>query len=267
MSHLLKTHYGGWIPQRPDQRDHQFLATVPEQALAAAFALDVSKIPVLDQGQQGSCTGHGPTGLVMVDQLKQGQPVVTPSRAMIYYDARIPEGTTGSDSGAIVRDAVAGIAGYGVCPDSEFAYSDQVFDVAPSTQDYADAKGQEALVYEAVVYPHLNAALASGFPFVFGFTVYESFEGDQALSTGVVPIPAKNEAVLGGHCVWCWGYNASFTTPFTAPNGKVIPPRSKAIRNSWGDVGDGGDFYLPQYYFDTGQCSDFWTIRRTGPAA
>jgi C1A family cysteine protease len=263
--HLLNQHYGGWHPQRPDQRDHEFVPTIARQAAPTAFALDITNIPVLDQGQQGSCTGHGTAGVVMFDQKKQGEPIIVPSRAMLYYDARLPEGTTGQDAGAQVRDAVAGLAQYGACPDSEFPYSDDVFNVAPSQQDYADGTRQEAVVYEAIRYPHLNQALASGYPFVFGFTVYESFEGDQSLSTGVVPIPANDEQVLGGHCVWCWGYNARFSSAFTAPNGKRIPPRSKAIRNSWNaTVGDGGDFYLPQWYFDTGQCSDFWTVRRVG---
>jgi C1A family cysteine protease len=261
--HQLKDHFGGWNPQRADHRDHQFLATVPSQALPPAVLLDVTGIPVLDQGQQGSCTGHGTSGIVMFDQKAQAEPIVVPARGMIYYDARIPEGSTGQDSGAMVRDAVAGVVKYGVCPDSEFPYNDQVFDVAPSAQDYADAKKQEALVYEAVQYPHLNAAIASGFPFVFGFTVYESFESPAVASTGIVPIPAKGEQILGGHCVWCHSYNADFTNP-----AGWLPPRTKGCRNSWGSGwGHGGDFALPQWYFDTGQCSDFWVIRRIGAPA
>lgn len=263
----VSNHGYGWVRQRPDARDFEFLPSVAAHNLPTAVALDVSAIPVLDQGQQGSCTGHGTAGVVMFDQQAQGETVVVPSRAMIYYDARIPEGTTGQDSGAQVRDAVGGVVKYGVCPDSEFPYSDQVFDVAPSAQDYADATKQEALVYEAVQYPHLHAALASGFPFVFGFTVYESFESQACISTGIAPIPEPGERVLGGHCVWCWGSNMSYKDPYTTASGKTIPPRYKAIRNSWGSgVGDGGDFYLPQALFDRGDCSDFWVVRRIGPA-
>jgi C1A family cysteine protease len=196
----------------------------------------------------------------MHDQQAQGEPVVVPARAMIYYDARKLEGTTGQDVGAEVRDAVKGIANWGVCPDSEFPYSDQVYDKAPSKQDYADASKQEAIVYQAVNYPHLNQTLASGFPFVFGFTVYESFEGDEVARTGVVPMPGPGERVVGGHCVWAWGYNDQRTGSFQG-----IPPRSKACRNSWGEGwGDHGNFYLPQGYFDAGLCSDFWIIKRLG---
>jgi C1A family cysteine protease len=199
----------------------------------------------------------------MVDQQKQGQPVEVPARAFIYYNARAYEGTTDQDSGAQVRDAVKGIVNYGVPPDSEFPYNDQVFNQKPDQQVYNDAIKQKALVYEAVSYPHLDAALASGFPVVFGFTVYESFESQEVASNGIVPIPQPDEPQVGGHCVWMWGYNSSYKQEWATPTGKRLPPRSKACRNSW-DVnwGDGGDFYLPQWYFDNGQCSDFWVIRR-----
>lgn len=272
MTHLLKSHYGGWTPQRPDARDHEFVGYLAQQATPPAFELPgVDEVPLINQGQQGSCTGHGTDGVVMYDLYKQGQPVVVMSRAMIYYDARIPEGTTGQDSGAQVRDAVAGVVKYGVVPDSEFPYSDQVFDVAPTPPDYADAKKDEALAYEAVAYPHLNATIAAGFPFVFGFTVYQSFESDQVAQTGVVPIPAAGEQTLGGHCVWCFGYNATYQ-PWTAPSGRTYPPRTKACRNSWMDAttppwGDHGNFYLPQWFFDNGQASDYWVINRVGAAA
>lgn len=264
---LSDDHYGGWVPQRPDQRDRQLinLTAGPVDVQQTESILDVSGIPRINQKQQGSCTGHGTAGVVMFDQKKQGQKVVVPARAMIYYDARLAEGTQDQDSGAQVRDAVAGVARSGVVPDSEFPYDDQVFDVSPSAQDYADAKQQEALVYEATRFPHLNQALASGFPFVFGFTVYESFETAEVAATGIVPIPKRGEQVLGGHCVWCYGFNSRFKA---AGNDK-IPPRTKVCRNSWMDEGGSswganGDFFLPQWFFDSGNASDFWTIRRVG---
>lgn len=253
--------YGyGWRAQRPDNRDHEFLPPVPRQALPLTYALDVSKIPVLDQGQQGSCTGHGTAGIVMFDQQNQGEPVVVPSREFIYYNARVYEGAPDQDSGAEVRDAVKVVANLGVPADSDFPYNDQVFSRKPPAKAYSDAVKQEALVYEAVRYPHLNQALASGFPVVFGFTVYESFESEQVADTGHVPIPSPGEQVVGGHCVWTWGYNSNQTGSFQG-----IPPRTKACRNSWGaGWGDHGNFYLPQWFFDSGQCSDYWVINRLG---
>ena len=41
--------------------------------------------------------------------------------------------------------------------------------------------------------------LASGYPFVFGFSAHESFEGPQVAKTGVAPMPFSTEKPLGDH--------------------------------------------------------------------
>jgi len=43
----------------------------------------------------------------------------------------------------------------------------------------------------------MRSCLADGFPFVFGFTVYESFESQEVAKTGVVPLPNPDEKVMG----------------------------------------------------------------------
>ncbi len=47
----------------------------------------------------------------------------------------------------------------------------------------------------------MRACLAEGFPFVFGFTVYESFESAQVARTGVLNMPKPNEKLVDGHIV------------------------------------------------------------------
>lgn len=66
----------------------------------------------------------------------------------------------------------------------------------------------------------MQGCIAGGYPFVFGFTVYESFESEQVAQTGIVPMPAPGETVVGGHCVVAVGYDDS--------------KRTFIIRNSWG---------------------------------
>ena len=47
-----------------------------------------------------------------------------PSRLFIYYNAeRAMEGTTGTDSGAQIRDRVKSVATLGVCPETELPYN------------------------------------------------------------------------------------------------------------------------------------------------
>ncbi len=95
----------------------------------------------------------------------------------------------------------------------------------------------------------LKGCLADGYPFVFGISVYDSFESDEVAKTGIVPIPSPTEQMLGGHCIVAVGYDDA-TQRFT-------------IRNSWGtEWGDYGHCYLPYEYLTNGNlASDFWTLR------
>jgi C1A family cysteine protease len=98
----------------------------------------------------------------------------------------------------------------------------------------------------------MEGCLADGFPFVFGFTVYDSFEGAQVAQTGVVPMPQPGENVVGGHCVVAVGYDSV--------------KRVFIIRNSWGTKwGMKGYCTMPYEYLVSPQlASDFWTVRSVG---
>ncbi len=95
----------------------------------------------------------------------------------------------------------------------------------------------------------MKGCLASGYPFVFGFTVYESFESEQVAKDGHAPMPKPGEQVLGGHAVLAVGYDDV--------NQWFI------VRNSWGTGwGMQGYFTLPYAYLtNRGLASDFWTVR------
>ena len=95
----------------------------------------------------------------------------------------------------------------------------------------------------------MKGCLASGFPFVFGFTVYESFESQEVAKTGMVPMPAAGESVLGGHAVLAVGYDDGH--------------QRFIVRNSWGTGwGMQGYFTMPYAYLtERDLSSDFWTIR------
>jgi hypothetical protein len=85
--------------------------------------------------------------------------------------------------------------------------------------------------------------------------VYESFVGDGVARTGIVPMPASKEKVLGGHAVLAVGYDDS-SQRFT-------------VRNSWGPGwGMGGYCTMPYAYLtDSNLADDFWTIRTVATTA
>jgi hypothetical protein len=53
----------------------------------------------------------------------------------------------------------------------------------------------------------MKACLAGGYTFGPGFAVHASFQKENWLSTGVMPVPSTTEPVLGGHAVLFFGYD------------------------------------------------------------
>jgi C1A family cysteine protease len=242
----------GWIPDLPDHRDLLFAA--PMQVLAKLPSnVDMRSQcpPVYDQGQLGSCTGNAIAGDVEFDLKKEKKQDFVPSRLFIYYNERVMEGTEDQDSGAYIRDGMKSVAKLGVCPENEWPYDISKFTEKPPQKCYDDATKTRAISYSRVArnVNQMKGCLASGYPFIIGFTVYESFESQEVARTGVVPMPASNEQVLGGHAVMVVGYDDS--------KSRFI------IRNSWGDGwGMKGYFTMPyEYLLNADLSDDFWTIR------
>jgi C1A family cysteine protease len=245
----------GWIPDIPDQRDHMFAAP-----LAALGPLPATKDlrnlcpPVYNQGQLGSCTANAIGAAIEFDRMKQKLPKLMPSRLFIYYNERVIEGTVKSDSGAQIRDGIKSVAHQGVCPESDWPYVLTKFDQKPAAKAYQDAVVDRAVSYERLIQNlnQLKGCLASGYPFVFGFTVYASFEGPSVAKSGHAKLPASGEQVVGGHAVMAVGYSD--------------PKQWFVVRNSWGTGwGMKGYFTLPYAYVtQSSLASDFWTIRLVG---
>ena len=253
MTHPRRIQRYGWISDIPDHRDQLYSAPVAGiQKLPPKADLTASCPPVYDQGQLGSCTANAIAAAIQFDQLKQKAPnVFEPSRLFIYFNERTIEGTVASDSGAQIRDGIKSVVGQGVCPESMWPYDITKFAIKPPPNCFTDATKNLVVLYQRII-PNLNqirGCLASGYPFVFGFTVYESFESTTVAKTGHAPLPAPNEAQVGGHAVMAVGYDDS--------NQWLI------VRNSWGNSwGMRGYFTMPYAYVTNPQlASDFWTIR------
>jgi len=243
----------GWVRDLPDTRDFLYAAPLIRYPKGLPTAIDLRNEcpPVYDQGQLGSCTANGIGAAIEFDQMKQGSKEFTPSRLFIYYNERAIEHTVSQDSGAQVRDGIKSVATLGAPPVKEWHYDISKFADRPPAQAYTDAKQDLVSAYSRVSQslPQMQGCLAEGYPFVFGFTVYESFEGQDVANNGIVPMPASGENVVGGHCVVAVGYDNS--------------KRMFIIRNSWStDWGIKGYCMMPyEYLLDPHLASDFWTIR------
>lgn len=250
----------GWIRDNPDARDVMYAA--PPEVLAklpAAVDLRPQCPPVYDQGQLGSCTGNAIAGAIQFDRLKQGlDKSFVPSRLFIYYNERVIEGTVDSDSGAQIRDGIKSVSKQGACSETDWPYDIGAFRTKPSPKAYEGALQDRAVSYSRITQnlQQLKGCLASGFPFVFGFTVYDSFESAEVAKTGVLQMPdLATESVLGGHAVLAVGYDDK--------------AQRFIVRNSWGSHwGMKGYFTIPYLYLaDHHLSSDMWSIRIIGGPA
>jgi C1A family cysteine protease len=207
---------------------------------------------VYDQGQLGSCTGNAIAGAIEFDEIKQkAADIFTPSRLFIYYNERVIEGTVNSDSGAQIRDGIKTVAKQGACHEQIWPYDIAKFRTKPPKPAYTDGAKHTAVQYQRLIQSltEMKGCLAAGYPFVFGFTVYESFESSSVAKTGVVPFPGSGEKVVGGHAVLGVGYDDT--------------SQRFIVRNSWGPGwGMKGYFTIPYSYLTASNLADdFWTIR------
>jgi len=237
-----------WKPQLPDIRDYQFSQTIA--VLPTSVDLRPKMPPVYDQGQLGSCTANAIAGSFEFAIDKELKPDFVPSRLFIYYNERVIEGTVKTDSGANIRDGIKSANTQGVCPETEWPYTISKFKTKPTAKSYKDALKTVVKTYSAVNQDlnSMKTCLALGYPFVFGFSVYTSFESASVESTGIVNLPTKTEKLLGGHAVVAVGYDDS-TQRFI-------------VRNSWGSSwGQAGYFTIPYTYLtNSNLASDFWQI-------
>lgn len=205
---------------------------------------------IYDQGALGSCTANAiGAAFEYITRRERAVEDFTPSRLAIYYEERRIERTIESDAGAEIRDGMRVISCIGAAPESLWPYAIERFTQRPPDAYYAAAQQHICTVYERVPQTEnaIKSCLAAGYPVIFGFTVYESFESAKVARSGHVPLPRTSEAALGGHAVALWDYS-----------------KTKAVcRNSWGpEWGSSGYFDLPwDYVLNPDLSSDFWTIR------
>jgi C1A family cysteine protease len=243
----------GWLPDLPDQRDLIYAAPrLVISKLPAKMDLRKSCPAVYDQGQLGSCTANAIGAAFEFEAMKQNsETAFTPSRLFIYYNERVIENSVNSDSGAMIRDGMKSVNKQGACPEKMWPYDITKFANKAPASCYTNALGHQVLSYHRVLrnLNQMKGCLYDGYPFVIGFTVYESFESETVSKTGTLNLPKQDESQVGGHAVLVVGYDDK-TQRFI-------------VRNSW-SAGWGlkGYFTMPYAYLMDGNLSDdFWTIR------
>jgi C1A family cysteine protease len=259
----MANHFFGRIKDKVDSRDKIFKLERLDPIRTVYLNPDsgFKMAPVWDQLSLGCCTGFGWAFAVIFDLMNNHYEQLatlgfTPSQLFLYYYERFIEGTISQDAGAQIRDGAKALAQFGICNLSLWPYDVSRFADQPTADAIANALNFKAVTYQSVDNTNkqlLVNTLIQGYPIVFGLQCYDSFEGDQANATGVIPYPDLNtEQVIGGHCMVIVGYHEGIGDDDTF-----------VFRNSWGTQwgGHGGYGRIPsRYILDPNLCSDFWVL-------
>ena len=257
----------GYVADAHDHRDFLYSAH-PECTLAPLLPplIDLrSKMsPIEDQGQLGSCVAHGTCAALEYLELQDIQKsVIAPvvfgkhfqnlARLYLYYNARAIDGSTDRDAGTQIRSAIKALRDKGICREVLWPYDTSKVFYTPSLEAYGEGSKHKVVTGYRVNNTsliELKQSLASGYPVIFGVTVYSSFMSPQVAKTGVVPNPSMSDRLEGGHCMALVGYDDSHN--------------AFIVRNSWGTSWGMQGYCLMNYgYVINPQLgSDYWTIRK-----
>ncbi len=268
-AHSKRGHRFGWTPDKEDQRDFQFKSFFTQQPLPKKVDLRKEMSPVVNQYDIGSCTANALAACLEYIQLKQQKVAgiqihefdekhfYNLSRLFVYYNTRSLIGMEMEDSGGYLRDGIKSLAYKGACREILWPYTRTLLFRKPDEDAYNEAFKNRISDYARIKsLKEMKQALANGFPFVFGFIVYEGFESDEVYRTGIMKMPRLFERSLGGHAVCAVGYDDDFVFPDKRKGAMII-------RNSWGEeFGDKGHFYMPYDFISNSRyAEDFWFIR------
>jgi hypothetical protein len=244
-----KGRYLGRKPDAPDPEDRKFLAVHPDAAhIPLPPSVDLRHFrpmpDAFDQGELGSCGANAGSGLMcfLFPEMAAGGF----SRLQIYYDVRKLENSVDEDSGVQTRDVLKTLKLTGAAPEGSWPYDVTMFTQRPPASVYAEAGKHKLKSYSRLVSgSNYLQCIASGFPFVLGVELYESFESEQTERTGIMPIPGRNEKVIGGHDILC----LTGDTEIPLLNGKTVPiaelAETHAQKSFWVYSCDGEKHIVP----------------------
>lgn len=242
----------GWHRQKEDLRDLSFGAGL-SKALAIPDVIMLDRPDRYDQGNTSSCTGNAGARVFQMGLKKAGYGDWTPSRLQLYFDARREEGSTGSDSGANIRDIFRGAHDYGFAPETFWAFDESKVTTQPSDYVY-----QQSAKYKIHNYANfdggnlidrLRLCLSHEYPIELGIDV-PAFIQTEVFSKN--PILKLSDAIHDwngeGHAICITG----------------VKHTDRLFRwdNSWGmDWGEEGSGYIDYDFIISMYASDFWMCR------
>ena len=247
--------YLGCLKSIPDRRNYKF-ATIKESIVTLPQSIDIrlNCTPIKDQDSVGSCTAFSINAMKeFLDKKEHGidGKFDILSERYVYYIIRDMMGTTEWDSGGYINYGLKVLAKFGACLESEMPYYNAYYnfrEMPTGKMLFSGAHRKISSYWEIDTIDEMKSCLVSGYPFVGGVSVYDSFKSDETAETGDVPMPNLYESFKGGHAIMFCGFNDS--------TGRFI------FKNSWGKRWGNNGYGTISYEYVETMGWDFWTIRR-----
>jgi hypothetical protein len=239
-------------PDPIDFRDRMYVPTLIEVPMRRPLeryleAFPASKPPILDQGQEGACTGFG---IAAVAHYLLSRREIYPDRErvsarMFYAMARRYDEWPGTDySGSSARGAMKGWQKHGVCSEALWPYRP-----GPQAETLTDSRARDATKRPLGAYFRVNhrdvvamhAALAEVGILYATAQVHSGWDAVDP-ATGDIPL---EESIQGGHAFAIVGYDE----------------RGFWIQNSWGRSWGLGGFARVSYDDWLQNGTDVWVAR------
>jgi hypothetical protein len=235
-----------------DFRDRMYVPTLVEvPSVRSLTRWTRLKVPVLDQGNEGACTGFGLATVAnyLLRQLADAPDKSPVSARMFYEMARRYDEWPGEDyEGSSARGAMKGWHKHGVCAGKRWPYDPATPDFELTHQRALDAMRRPLGAYFRVNHRDLvamHSAITEVGVLYATATVHDGWERVNR-RTGVIPFPG---GALGGHAFAIVGYDTD----------------GLWIQNSWG-AGWGRRGFARISYDDWLQNgSDVWVARLGAP--
>jgi C1A family cysteine protease len=255
-------HLQGWQRSLPHHEDvkRSLICAAPHllNALPPAASCRGFTPPVRDQGDQGSCVGHGFRAQIVALRLRAGLPLVDASPLFIWTITRVhyEHDPLTANIGVQPRNALRAVSAYGACRETDWPYSPSNYYIEPSGEAKAQAKAHiVTLAYKCPTLKEVKASIHQGFGVGFGFACPETIDSEDTSRTGIIQYPKPSESIVGGHYVYADRYDDDKEC-LDGSHGAL------GFLNSWSEQwGEAGFGWLPYAFVNEGLADDFATIR------
>jgi len=228
-----------------DLRDIPMALVLPPITLPKSFDYTGRMTPVRDQKSEGTCVAFASVvGVKEYEDSQEYRKLIALSPRYVYSLCKKFDGSP-DEEGTYPRIAMKVLLNYGVCPEDYWPYR-------PHQKDLPKKNAKEcAKRYRIKAYARLKGILEMkrnlliNGPFLAGVKVFTSWLDKKTQKTGLIPLPKRNEEIIGGHAVCIVGFDNA---------GQLFK-----FKNSWSvKWADKGYGYLPYEYIKR-YCSDAWS--------